>query len=448
VINTNGTVSVVAGSITPFGSQAVFGSSETGFCAAVYHTAANKVVIAYAGGGSGFGTAIVGTVSGTSISFGTPVVFNSANTQNISIAYDSSAQKVVVTYAHVTDGYGASRVGTVSGTSISFGAQGAFEFGGITLTSTSYSTTSNKTVISYMYSGGLGYSAVGTVSGTSISLGTAIDFNGSSMNSLASVYHVASDKIVISYTDNGNSNYGSASVVTICGTSISFGSEVVFSSSNSSGISIAYDSVNQKVVISYRNAGNSNYGTSIVGTVSGTSISFGTASVFETAAVSGTATTYDASAQKIIVSYIDQGNSNYGTSIAGTVSGTGISFESANVFESADTLYISSTYNSTAQKVVIAYRDQGNSNYGTSVVYTTAYTNLTSENYIGISSAAYTNGQTAKIQLAGSVDDAQTSLTAGQSYFVQGNGTLGLTPSTPSVFAGTAVSSTKLIIKG
>jgi hypothetical protein len=39
----------------------------------------NKVVIAYKdAGNSDFGTAIVGTVSGTSISFGTPVVFENA----------------------------------------------------------------------------------------------------------------------------------------------------------------------------------------------------------------------------------------------------------------------------------------------------------------------------------------------------------------------------------
>ena len=38
----------------------------------------NKVVIAYGDSGNSFpGTAIVGTVSGTSITFGTPVVFES-----------------------------------------------------------------------------------------------------------------------------------------------------------------------------------------------------------------------------------------------------------------------------------------------------------------------------------------------------------------------------------
>ena len=77
-----------------------------------------------------------------------------------------------------------------------------------------------------------------------------------------------------------------------------------------------------------------------------------------------------------------------------------------------------------------------------------ASTNLTSENYIGISDGAYSDGQTATIQLIGSVDDAQSSLTPGQKYYVQGDGTLSTTAGSPSVLAGKAISSTKLAIKG
>ena len=73
-------------------------------------------------------------------------------------------------------------------------------------------------------------------------------------------------------------------------------------------------------------------------------------------------------------------------------------------------------------------------------------TNLTAENYIGISNGAYTNGQTATIQVAGAVDDAQSGLTPGQQYYVQGDGTLSETADSPSVLAGTAVAATKLMI--
>ena len=55
----------------------------------------------------------------------------------------------------------------------------------------------------------------------------------------------------------------------------------------SKNIATTYDSTNNKVVITYTDYGN-NYGTAIVGTVSGTSISFGSETVFN----SGTAGSY------------------------------------------------------------------------------------------------------------------------------------------------------------
>ena len=74
--------------------------------------------------------------------------------------------------------------------------------------------------------------------------------------------------------------------------------------------------------------------------------------------------------------------------------------------------------------------------------------NLTSENFIGFSDAAYADTQTATIQAGGAINTGQSSLTIGQQYFVQTDGTIGTTAATPSVIAGTAVSATDLIVKG
>ena len=46
--------------------------------ASVYDSSNNRIVIAYGAGGGENGTAVVGTVSGSSITFGTPVVFESS----------------------------------------------------------------------------------------------------------------------------------------------------------------------------------------------------------------------------------------------------------------------------------------------------------------------------------------------------------------------------------
>ena len=73
---------------------------------------------------------------------------------------------------------------------------------------------------------------------------------------------------------------------------------------------------------------------------------------------------------------------------------------------------------------------------------------MTASNYLGISDAAYANAATATLQVVGSVDDAQSGLTAGQTYYVQKDGSLSTTADSPSVIAGTAVSATEIIVKG
>jgi len=91
-------------------------------------------------------------------------------------------------------------------------------------------------------------------------------------------------------------------------------------------------------------------------------------------------------------------------------------------------------------------------NNGNIVTQTRSYdkvvtTNLTAQNFLGISNGAYTNGQTATIQTIGSVDDAQSGLTPGTEYYIQSNGTLGTAVGNPSVKAGLAISATNLLIR-
>ena len=78
----------------------------------------NKIIIAYTAT-SNYGFTCVGTISGSSISFGTPSAFESATTTYISASYDSGNSKVVVCFRN-SSGYGAAKVGTLSGTSVSF----------------------------------------------------------------------------------------------------------------------------------------------------------------------------------------------------------------------------------------------------------------------------------------------------------------------------------------
>jgi len=452
ILNTDGTVSVIVGTAEGAGTAAVFESGDTPYISATFDSNSNKIVIAYKDDlNSGYGTAVVGTVSGTSISFGTPVVFESANSINISATFDSNSNKIVIAYKDGGNSYyGTAVVGTVSGTSISFGTPVSLSLYSNYISAT-FDSNSNKVVIAYADAGinMYGTAVVGTVSGTSISFGTPVVFESAGTDYNSPTFDSNSNKVVIAYRDILNSNYGTAVVGTVSGTSISFGTAVVFESAQVSYPSATFDSNSNKIVLVYRDDGNYDYGTAVVGTVSGTSISFGTPVVFESALSNWNSATFDSNYNKVIIAYHDGGNSYYGTAVVGTVSGTSISFGTPVVFESAGTDYISATFDSNSNKVVIAYRDGGNlsSYYGTGIVYSLASTTLTDTNFIGISDAAYSNTATATIQTEGATDDAQVGLTIGTEYYVQNDGTLGTTAGSFTVKAGIALSATKLLIR-
>ena len=341
---------------------------------------------------------------------------------------------------------------TQTGSAQSVGSASVFVSNSVVINrdATIYDPDTGKIVTAYRSGAdNRGYAVVGTVSGTSISFGTPVEFGDVSIEEMSVVYDTTNNKVVILHRDNGNSNYGTAIVGTVSGTSISFGSAVVFNSAETDASSATFDSTNGKVVIAYQDKGNNSYGTAIVGTVSGTSISFGSEVVFESAFSRFFSTTFDSTNGKVVIAYQDYGNSSRGTAIVGTVSGTSISFGSHVIFNSGgETVEIAATYDSTNQKVVIAYTDGGNSNYGTAVVFTAATqtTNLTSENYIGIAAEAISNTATGKINILGGVNTGQTGLTTAQTYYVQTNGTLATSAGSPSVVAGTAISDTKVLI--
>ena len=457
VVNADGTVSVVAetAGAGSAGDPVVYAADYSGYNSATFDSTNNKVVIAYRDqGDSNYGKAIVGTVSGTSISFGSEAVFVSSAVNYCSAVFDSSTGKVVIAYQDQgNSSYGTAIVGTVSGTSISFGTAVVFESGSTQHQEAVFDSTNNKVVISYRdtVNSYYGTAIVGTVSGTSISFGTAVVYSASTTSTNGIAFSSTDGKIIIAYRDDGNSNYGTAIVGTVSGTSISFGTAVVFESATIQYPQVAVDTTNNKVVIAYNDAGNSSYGTAIVGTVSGTSISFGTAVVYNSDGTTNwNRIIFNPDQSEITISYANGGFSYHGYLIVGTVSGTTISFDSSTIFNPSGANDQGITYDSASDKIIIVSRDWGASSAGTAVVYSpvSITANLTAENYIGISDAVYTNGATATIQVTGAVDDAQSGLTAGQAYYVQLDGTLATTPDTTSVFAGTAIASTRLIVKG
>ncbi len=405
------------GNLLPFaptaGTPATFDAGSSQYTSCAFDSNANKVVIAYQDvGNSNKGTAIVGTVSGSSISFGSAVVFSTGQARYQSIVFDSNANKVVIAYQNQDNTYGEAIVGTVSGTSISFGSIATFESAQARMVNAAFDSTVNKVIISYRDDGNSSYGTaiVGTVSGTSISFGTAAVYNSGECEPQSTAYDSNANKAAIFYVDAANSYKGTVIIGTVSGTNISFGSEVVFQAGTTAYISSTFDSANNKVVAAYQDGGSSNAGTAIVGTVSGTSISFGTKVVISATNCNFFASTFDSSQNKVMVAFRDSGNSTYGTVSAGTVSGTSISFTTPVVFSAANSPYIGATFDSNLNKTVLSFRD-----------------------------ATADNGKAVVIDLS-------SALTPNTAYFVQDDGTISTTSSTTK--AGTALSTTSLLLTG
>tara|TARA_R100000278_G_scaffold2835_1_gene5465 strand:+ start:496 stop:1965 length:1470 start_codon:yes stop_codon:yes gene_type:complete len=462
IVNSDGTVSVVGGTSRSqvLGTETVFESANSKDFSAAYDTTNDKVLIAYRDiGNFQKGTAIVGTVSGSSISFGSAAVFESGATTYISVAFDSTAGRFLIAYRDESDGNkGKAVVATISGTSVSFGSVTEFESGNSPYTSTVYDSSNGKMVISYADFGNSSYgtSVVGTISGTSVSFGTPVVFESAATAWVNSVYDSNAQKVFIAYQDGGNSDYPTGIVGTVSGTSISFGSATAVASNGSNYTRVGFDSTNNKLLIAYRNEGDSSKGYAAVGTISGTSVSFGTHVKFsgDEAVImeSSTAISFDTTSGGMLIAYED--TTRDATVIRGVISGTSISFDTPVVLDTgggSSHEYMGIVYDPDEDRHVVFYKDGAESNYGTAIVYLPAYStsNLTSsENFIGFSDGAFADGQSAVINTTNTIDRNQSSLTAGQTLFVQTDGTLGETADSPSVTAGTAISATEIIVKG
>ena len=466
VANSDGTVGAAAETVSFLEGTAV--NFSTQFDGGVgYDSTNNKIVVAWADeSNNAYGSARVGTIdpSDNSVTFGSTTVFESAGVKvkHGSIAHDVANNKIVIAYKDEgNNNYGTAVVGTISGTSISFGTPVVYSSENNVVNNLAlYSPTEEKVLIVYRLAGGSGRANVATVSGTSISFGSYVQYH-SNVSTVSAAYITTADKFCIYYLDTTGSypsQHTEARIGTISGTSISFGSANQISPTSSAGNELpnygraVYDTKNDKMIFTWSESGDGSH--AVVGTVSGTSISTGTAVNFDGESISSEmGVVFDENVGKVFISYkASVSGTNLRKFIIGTVSGTSISFNTEDDFgpNVGSASKHTTVYDSGSKRVVIAYDDQENSEIGYVTVFTLGGTaqNITSENYIGIARSGAASGAGIIVDTQGAIADNLSGLTPGQSYYVQTDGTLSTTAADPSVFAGTAVSATELIVKG
>jgi len=296
------------------------------------------------------------------------------------------------------------------------------------------SLSTTKFVVAYRDSGNSSYGTVntGTNSGGSVNWGTESVFNTNGTFDIA-IGNLSSTEFVIAYRDGGNANHGTAITGTISGGSLSWGNESVFNAAATSGIAVSRLS-STEFVVAYRDDGYSNYGMAILGTVSGGSLSWGGESAFNEASTSSIGVS-SLSTTEILVAYQDDGNFNYGTAILGTVSGANLGWGTESVFNAAATYNVDVSSLSPTE-FVVAYTDNDNSIYGIAIV---GY----HWRLIGTAKTAAGSGEMVTVIFSG-VSDVHAGLEPGCFYYLQSDGSLGILRTDYRV--GLAISETELIL--
>ena len=360
--------------LNAFGTEAEFLSTGTATDIGAVMLSATKFVVVYQDGADSFhGTAKVGTVSGTDITFGAETEFLSTGLAGENSVVKLSATKFVVAYRDASDSnHGTAKVGTVSGTDITFGAETEFLSEGLVGdTSTSCcALNSTQFVVAYRdrADSSHGTAKVGTVSGTAITFGAETEFLSDGIFKVSAVLLSATSFVVV-YNDNADSDHGTAKVGTVSGTDITFGAEAEWLSTGFADDFFAAALSETSFVVVYRDIPDSSHGTAKVGTVSGTAITFGAEAEFVSAGSASLNSVAKLSATSFVVVYQDGADSNHGTAKVGTVSGTDIAFGAEEEFLSAgavsNSIFIVVF---SAVSFVVAYQDFTDSRHGTARV--------------------------------------------------------------------------------
>ena len=100
-------------------------------------------------------------------------------------------------------------------------------------------------------------------------------------------------------------------------------------------------------------------------------------------------------------------------------------------------------------KYVGEWKDNKKHGHGTIIFAkgVTNETNMTATNLLGIAAGAITSGASGAINTWGSRNEVQTSLTVASDYYVQSDGTITTTSTSPAQLIGQAITATQINIK-
>ena len=456
VLNSNGTVSTHQGFLSD--ATALGSGIDTRKVSATFDSSNNKVVVCYNDSDTDKGMAAVGTVSNNAITFGTPVEFNSEAIQYVAAVFDTNANKVVVGYQTNTGQHLKAAVGTVSGTSISFGTPVTLLGQQAVFIAGCFDSNVNKCAFFFRNQSDQGAGIVATVSGTSLTSGSQVLMtnSGSNMNinNIGANFDSNNNKCLVAFTNASDSSKGYSIVATPSSAgggseTLTFGEPVKFYDSAVVECEVGFDSNVNKSLITWRDANVDNKIRAAVTSISSTTPSYGTTVIVDNTAAAGgdnnRRIAFDSNLNKLVLVFVRAGSDNDKFVTLGTISGTDVTFATPIRFDTTATTELCVAFDSNADQSVIFYMtNESGGNIGTGKVVFGDY-GESFFNWAGIAQSAISNGATGTVTVLGGISENQSSLTIGSAHYLKDDGTF-TTTATSGREIGKALSATKLLI--
>jgi len=465
-LRSDGKVEAIAGSATVIGtkSAAIF-SAASAYGTSAYDINSDRYVIVFQNSSTSYPTAVVAQLTGTTFTFGTPVVWQSATASKEQAIYDPDQNKVVIFYQTKLGGVDNSGTGIVgnvtAGTnSITFGTPVTWLTKSNNAWSMAYDTTADR-IVGHYYDNGNNYylyGVVAAVSGTTITFGTPVVARSVAYHSYGgTVYDAYQNKIIYVYSqDSDYQAYAGIGTVNAGSNSISYTTAQAVGNQQQR-TQLTYDPVSYKTVDLYVVIGATTTTKYRVITNSGSSLTFGaeTAAFSESANIIPYRAVYDVTNSRIVQPYVDVSDSTPGTYgivyRTATISGDTVTYSAKTDLGIASDFYGGVDGLSCDQsnaKFVLPFRDNdagSNNQYPRAVAFTAGATNVSS--YVGITDQAISSAATGKVVCkGGAITNSNLALSAGTAYYVQDDGTI--STSSTSTKAGTALSTTSLLLTG
>jgi hypothetical protein len=460
VAETTVTPSMPLGTTVNFVSQAF----EYSVIAADPHNNTRWAAVWTDDAGTKYVRVIIITRSGTTLSVSSiSDAYTNGNASSPCIAWDeNTANNFLLTFNNVNN-RGSAIVGTVAGSvgseTISYGSL-LNQYSSIAIygpTLSALGTSGNYLLTWGHSSNNYPYGRILTVSGTTVSVtGSDTVLASTAMAGTSFQSHALnatdSTKALLCYIDNYN-RYINGVSLSISGTTITPSTSVQLGTDQyEDGAADPHiQTVSATTYLCSARASGAGYGYSFIITDNGSTLSAGTRAAFSSTAVSNISSSNNkASPNTFSVMY--KSTTGYPTGVVGSISGTSITFNTATVLDSTNNLlnFPDLSQQSDTNGNFVGMFRSSNSIGGYFVLGYTGdtVTNLTSTNFVGITAEAITSGATGVVVPQGGVATNLSSLTIGSNYYVQADGTVSTVSTSPAVNIGKAISATSLILKG